>query len=111
MIYIKIFGEQVPLARANGLPVVYVLQWFQKFPVVVVSPADKNIKTPNDLIGKSVGLPALFGASYIGWRGLLYKANLPESNIKTQDIGFTQQAARPDAGQHVELLGHQPHPA
>ncbi|HEY4720919.1 MAG TPA: ABC transporter substrate-binding protein, partial [Anaerolineae bacterium] len=86
-------GEQVPLARANGLPVVYVLQWFQKFPVVVVSPADKNIKTPNDLIGKSVGLPALFGASYIGWRGLLYKANLSESDIKTQDIGFTQVSA------------------
>jgi len=86
-------GEQVPLARANGLPVVYVLQWFQKFPVVVVSPADKNIKTPNDLIGKSVGLPALFGASYIGWRGLLYKANIQESEVKAQDVGYAQVSA------------------
>ncbi len=86
-------GEQVPLARAQGLPVVYVFQWFQKFPIAVVSAADKNIKTPQDLIGKSVGLPGFFGASYIGWRGLLYKANIKESDIKTQDIGFTQVAA------------------
>jgi len=86
-------GEQVPLARAQGLPVVYVMEWWQKFPVVVVSFADKNIKTPADLVGKSVGLPGFFGASYIGWRGLLYKAGVKEADIKTQDIGFTQVAA------------------
>jgi NitT/TauT family transport system substrate-binding protein len=86
-------GEQVPLARSQGLPVTYVLQWFSKFPIAIVSPADKNIKTPADLIGKSVGLPGFFGASYIGWRGLLYKANIKEADIKTQDIGFTQVAA------------------
>jgi NitT/TauT family transport system substrate-binding protein len=86
-------GEQVPLARAQGLPVVYVMQWWRKFPVAVVSRADKNIQTPADLVGKSVGLPGYFGASYIGWRGLLYKAGIPESSVKTQDIGFTQVAA------------------
>ncbi|HZY40671.1 MAG TPA: ABC transporter substrate-binding protein, partial [Anaerolineae bacterium] len=46
-----------------------------------------------DLVGKSVGLPGYFGASYVGWRGLLYKAGVAESDIKTQDIGFTQVAA------------------
>ncbi len=86
-------GEQVPLARAQGLPVVYVMQWFQKFPVAVVSPAAKNIQSPADLVDKSVGLPGFFGASYVGWRGLLYKAGVRESDIKTQDIGFTQVAA------------------
>lgn len=86
-------GEQVPLARAQGLPVKYVMQWWQKFAVGVVAPVDRNIKTPADLAGKSVGLPGFFGASYVGWRGLLSQANLTEADVKTQDIGFTQVAA------------------
>jgi len=86
-------GEQVPLARAQGLPVVYVMQWWQKFAVGVVAPADKNIKTPADLVGKQVGLPGFFGASYIGWRGLLYTAGVNESDVRVQDIGFTQVSA------------------
>ena len=86
-------GEQAPLARSQGLPVVYVMQWWKKYPVAVVSLAGKNLKTPADLVGKSVGLPGFFGASYAGWRGLLYKAGINETDIKTQDIGYTQVAA------------------
>jgi NitT/TauT family transport system substrate-binding protein len=69
------------------------MEWWKKYPIAVVSLAEKNIKTPADLVGKSVGLPGFFGASYIGWRGLLYKSGIDESQIKTQDIGFTQVAA------------------
>jgi len=64
-------GDQVVLARANGLPVVYVANWYRRFPVCVVSMAAKEINAPQDLVGKTVGIPAMAGASYIGWLAFL----------------------------------------
>jgi NitT/TauT family transport system substrate-binding protein len=86
-------GEQVPLARAQGLPVTYIFNWWQTFPVGVAALSEKTIKSPADLLGKRVGTPIFQGASYIGWRGLLYKAGLDESKITVQEVGFKQIAA------------------
>jgi NitT/TauT family transport system substrate-binding protein len=58
-----------------------------------VSFAEKNIKTPQDLIGKKVGLPGLFGASYTAWRALLYTQKIDERDLTAENIGFTQVAA------------------
>jgi NitT/TauT family transport system substrate-binding protein len=54
--FIVASGEQVILGRAQGLPVTYVANWYQKFPVVVFAPADSGIRAPQDLIGKKVGI-------------------------------------------------------
>jgi NitT/TauT family transport system substrate-binding protein len=86
-------GDQVILARAQGLPIVYVMKWYQRFPVGVMSLAKSGIDSPQKLEGHSVGTPVLFGASYVGWKGLVYAAKLNESAIRLETIGFTQAAA------------------
>lgn len=85
-------GDQVIQARAQEIPLVYIANYYNGFPIVVVSFKDKQIEKPKDLAGKKVGLPAFFGATYTGWRALLYEANLKESDVKVQDIGFAQVA-------------------
>lgn len=83
-------GEQVILARAQNLPVVYVMEWFQKYPIAIVSKAEAGIRTPQDLIGRNVGLPGFFGASYVGYVGLLTANGLTEDQVNANDIGFNQ---------------------
>lgn len=86
-------GDQVILARAQGLPITYVMKWYQRYPVALVTPADTGITELDDLTGKKVGLPGFFGASFVGWKALIYAAELDENAIKVEDIGFTQVAA------------------
>ena len=83
-------GEQVILARAEGLPVVFVTQWFQRFPIVVVSKEASGIASPADLAGRNVGVPGFFGASYVGLVGLLSANNMSLDDIDANEIGFNQ---------------------
>lgn len=86
-------GDQVALARASGLPVRYVANWYRRFPVCVVSMADAGIDNPADLAGKTVGVPVLAGASYIGWLAFAEEVGLDANAVDLQAIGYTQAAS------------------
>jgi NitT/TauT family transport system substrate-binding protein len=91
--FANVSAEQVIQARAQGLPVKYVMKWWEQYPVAITSKAELGIKTPADLAGRKVGIPGLYGASYIGWQALLNSQNLPADLAQLEAIDFTQAAA------------------
>ncbi len=83
-------GEQILLGRELDLPLVYIFEWYQKFPVTIASKAELGIVAPADLAGHSVGTPVTHGASYIGLEALLASAGLSDADIDLQTIRYTQ---------------------
>ena len=100
-----VWGERVLLARAQGLPVTYVAAWYQQYPVSVVAKSEANVLVPQDLKGKKIGLPGLFGASYIGLRALLAAGKLTEADVTLDAIGFNQVELMA-AGQQDIVVGY-----
>jgi len=98
-------GEQVLLARAKGLPVTYVAAWYQQYPVSVVAKSEAGILVPQDLKGRKIGLPGLFGANYIGLRALLNAGELTEEDVTLDSIGFNQ-VELVAAGQQDIVVGY-----
>jgi NitT/TauT family transport system substrate-binding protein len=86
-------GEQVLLGRAADLPIVYVLAWYQEYPVGVAALGSDTLQEPADMRGLRIGSPVLYGASYIGYRALLDAGGLSESEVTTDVIGFNQVEA------------------
>lgn len=88
--FAMVSGEQVLLARAQQLPVVYTLAWYQQYPVGIAALKSSGINEPADLKGKRIGVPVLSGASYIGLRALLDAGGLTEKDVTIHVIGFNQ---------------------
>ena len=88
--FVMAAGDEVLLARSQGIPIKMTSLVFQQVPVAVFSKASAGIATPADLRGKTIGLPGRFGATYIALLGLLYSQNLTENDVTLNEIGFTQ---------------------
>jgi NitT/TauT family transport system substrate-binding protein len=86
-------GDQVILARAQGLPITYVMKWYQRYPVALLLGPEQSVTQPAELDNVKVGIPGLYGASFVGWKALVYGAGINEAAVDVQEIGFTQAAA------------------
>ncbi len=86
-------AEDVIALRAQGTPLKYVLALYQSVPNALFSRAEKNIASVRDLRGKTIGIPGLFGTSYTSLQAMLRAAGLRESDVKIEQIGFTQAEA------------------
>jgi NitT/TauT family transport system substrate-binding protein len=83
-------GEQVLLARAQEIPIVYVTAWFQDFPVAIITSEESGITSPAQLAGQQIALPGLFGANFIGLSALLQNQNINVGDVTLNAIGFNQ---------------------
>lgn len=81
-------GDQLILAGSQGMGLVSVYQYYQRYPIAIV--ARKGVvNTPAQFAGKTIGTPALFGSSYIGLQLFLQHYGLA-GKVKVQNIGYTQ---------------------
>ena len=86
-------GDEVLVARSQGVPLVYVATWYQKFPISVIALEKNNIRRVEDLRGRTVGVPQRAGATYVGLRALLTSAGMSENDVQIREVGFTQVQA------------------
>lgn len=89
-------AEDVVTLRAQdpeGLPFVYIMTLFQRVPNAIFALPEAGVTEPADLAGKRIGIPGLFGTSYTAFLALLRAADLTESDVTVEQIGFTQLEA------------------
>lgn len=86
-------SDGVIAARASGVPVRYIAAEYQRFPIVVFALASSHINTAADLRGKTIGLPGLYGSTYIGLLALLRHAGLGPKDVHLVSIGYTQASS------------------
>ena len=81
------------MSLPTGTRFKYLMAMYQKVPNALFSLADKNITTIEDLRGKKIGIPGMFGSSYTSLQAVLQAAGLTEQDVTVEQIGFTQLEA------------------
>lgn len=98
-------GDEMLVARSQGVPLVYVGAYFHQYPVALIAPEESGITRVEQVRGKTIGIPGQYGATYNGVRALLYAAGLDESDVTLRSISFTQVQAL-ERGQVDAVMGY-----
>lgn len=101
-------GDQVILARSQGLPVVMFVNWWKRFPVAIVALKESGIRSPEDLVGRKIGIPETFGASYIGWRALASQFGLSDEQLEVIGYGALAKLAERHVDASVVYANNEP---
>jgi ABC-type nitrate/sulfonate/bicarbonate transport system substrate-binding protein len=75
-------GDVLLSARASGEPVVGIAAIYQRNPVMLVSLAEKDIRLPQDLKGKRIGIDDPGTATYIVYRAFLASQGIDVSEVE-----------------------------
>ncbi len=89
-------AEDVILLRskdAKATPFKYIMAMYQYTPNALFALKETNIKSLKDLKGKTIGIPGKFGPSWTSLQAALIGNKLKETDVKIQEIGFTQLEA------------------
>ncbi len=95
-------GDEVLPARDQGMDLVSIGAFYQKYPVTVIVPEDSEIRSLADLAGHTIGVPGEYGSSWYGLLAALDAAGLTAHDVTVVSIGYTQQAAL--AGGQVDAV-------
>ena len=92
------------IARARDIPVVSLAVINQHSPVVVYALEENNIRTPEDLIGKRVGVN-IGGTKHREFQAFLKKVGIDEDSVRV--MGMTESSPAPLlAGKVDAMLGY-----
>ena len=86
-------GDLTVAARSQGLPVKFVARWYNGIPSAIVSPVASGIETPQDLVGKIVGIPGFFGINYKSYLSMLSANDLTSEDVQLEAVGWSQVAS------------------
>ena len=88
--FLNASGDEVALARAQGVPVVYVAAVYQQYAIAVFAPKGKGLTDAQSLTKLKVGIPSRNGANYIGLKAILFANKIDEAKVNLQEVGFSQ---------------------
>jgi NitT/TauT family transport system substrate-binding protein len=95
-------GDEMLQARSQDVDVISVATLYQSYPVTMIVPAGSDITAPEQLAGRTIGIPGPYGETYFGLLAMLDAAGLTEADVTVASIGYTQQAAL--SGGHVDAV-------